>query len=232
MNTNIIDEPAYRNRVAVFKDRIQAGELLANKLRQISLNDSVSLLALPAGGVPVGYSISQALNFPLDVAVVRKIVLPWNSEAGYGAVSWTGRLMLNEPIIRQLSLSDDVVEAGIEQTRRNVDQRLLKFRKDRPKPNVVGKSVVLVDDGLASGFTMLVAVESVRDQGAERIIVAVPTGSKNAVNLVGMRAETLICLNVREGPFFAVADAYENWYDLSDDEVVELLGKSHRKSWT
>ena len=221
----VVQELSYRNKVMLFKDRFHAGELLGRKLLEQCIHDDITLLALPAGGVPVGYTVSQVLGKPLDIAVVRKISLPWDSEAGFGAVSWTGKIILNQSIVQQLSLGQEVVSAGIKRTEQNVAERLRKFRGNGSLPELDGKSVIMIDDGLASGFTMLTAVESARDEGAKKVVVAVPTGSATAVELVSHKADVVFCLNVREGLVFAVADAYKHWYDVSDEEVTKLLKK-------
>jgi predicted phosphoribosyltransferase len=223
MVSNVIEEFAYRDREFVFKDRLHAGGLLADKLRPLLADRDVRLLAVPAGGVAVGYAVSQKLNIPLDVAVVRKIQIPWNTEAGFGAVTWDGRVLLNELLVAQLGLSTGAVDECISRTRELVRQRAQRFRGNRPFPDFNGKTTILVDDGLASGFTMLAAVESIRTQRPEKIVAAVPTASAGAVELLAPSVDDLVCLNIRHGPIFAVADAYEKWYDLSDDEVLEFL---------
>jgi predicted phosphoribosyltransferase len=220
---NLVEESAYRNRSFVFKDRLHAGEVLAEKLRSILPDGDVLVLAIPAGGVPVGYALAKKLDMPLDVVVVRKIQIPWNTEAGFGAVTWDGRQILNEPLVAQLGLSAQVVEQCISRTREVAREKNQRLRSGRPFPDLSGRIVVLVDDGLASGFSMLAAAESIKTRRPRKVVVAVPTGPTNAIALVAPRVEELVCLNVRSGPFFAVADAYENWYDLSDDEVLGHL---------
>jgi len=228
MASNVIDEPAYRDRRFVFKDRLHAGELLAIKLKGYVDKGNVQLLAIPAGGVPVGYMVARGLGVPLDVIIVRKVQIPWNPEAGFGAVAWDGTVILNEPLVGQLGLTTELVQWCVSKTQEGVGERLEKFRGEKPPPDLRDKTVILVDDGLASGFTMLVAVKSVRNRGPEKVIVAVPTASTSAVQLVAPSVDKLICLNIRGGPFFAVADAYKKWYDLSDEEVVEIL----RRAWS
>jgi len=223
MPPNVIEELAYRDKDLVFKDRLHAGALLADKLRPLLADREFRLLAVPAGGVAVGYAVSQKLKIPLDVAVVRKIQIPWNTEAGFGAVTWDGRVLLNELLIAQLGLSTEAVEQCISRTRELVRQRVQTFGGNRPFPRLNGKTAILVDDGLASGFTMLAAVESIRTQSPEKIVLAVPTASAGAIEFLAPSVDELVCLNVRRGPIFAVADAYEKWYDLSDDEVLEFL---------
>ncbi|MBS7643186.1 phosphoribosyltransferase [Candidatus Bathyarchaeota archaeon] len=227
MNTNVIDEPKFKNKQFIFKDRVHAGELLANKLRNYVNKINVQLLAIPAGGVPVGYTVAKNFNFPFDVIIARKIQIPWNTEAGFGAISYDGTVLLNERLITQLGLTTEIVQWCISQTRKIIHERLKKFRGNKPFPELRKKTVILVDDGLASGWTMLAAVKSVRKQSPAKIVVAVPTASTSAVELVAPTVDKLICLNIRSGPVFAVADAYQKWYDLADEEVVEIL----RKSW-
>ena len=225
--SNLIEESAYRNRELVFKDRLHAGKLLADKLRPIVAKEKVQVLAIPAGGVPVGYVLAEKLEIPFDVVVVRKIQIPWNAEAGFGAVTWDGTPILNEPLLAQLGLGAEVVERCISRTRQMVYERNQRLRGGRPFPDLSGRTVILVDDGLASGFSMVAAAESIKTWLPRKMFVAVPTGSAHAIAPLASKVDKLVCLNVRSGPVFAVADAYENWYDLSDDEVLEYL----RRSW-
>lgn len=220
---NVVDEPALRDRTFVFRDRLDAGEMLAEKLRGILSESKGLVLGIPAGGVPVASVVANKLSFELDVAVVRKVQVPWNTEAGFGAVSWDGTVMLNELLVAGLGLNDRAVQVGISKTKRIVEERPRRFRGDRSFPDVRGETVVLVDDGLASGFTMLVAATSVKKLNPGRVVVAVPTASASAVELVAREVDLLVCLNVRGGPVFAVADAYQNWYDLTDEEVERFL---------
>jgi len=223
MSPNVIEELAYRDKDLVFKDRLHAGVLLADKLRPLLADRNVRLLAVPAGGVAVGYAVSQKLKIPLDVAVVRKIQIPWDTEAGFGAVTWDERVLLNDLLVAQLGLRTEAIEQCISRTRELVRQRVRTYRGNRPPPDLNAKTAILIDDGLASGFTMLAAVESIRTQRPLEIVVAVPTASAGAIELLAPKVEKLVCLNVRRSPIFAVADAYEKWYDLSDDEVLEFL---------
>jgi len=223
MVSNLIEELAYRDRELVFKDRLHAGDLLADKLCPFVDRRNAQLLAVPAGGVPVGYAIAQKLKISLDVAIVRKIQIPWNTEAGFGAITWDGRVLLNELLVAQLGLSTEAVDDCISRTRGVMRLRTQTFRGNRPFPSLNGKTVILVDDGLASGFTMLAAAESVRSQHPKKIVIGVPTASVGAIELLAPNVDELVCLNVRTSPIFAVADAYEKWYDLSDNEVLEFL---------
>ena len=223
MVANIIYEQAYLDMELVFKDRVHAGELLAEKLRSYAGKKETLVLAIPAGGVPVGHVLAKKLHIPFDVLIVRKIQIPWNTEAGFGAVTSDDITIFNEPLMAQLRLTKKQVEQCRSRTLEVVKERIKKLRGDTPFPELVDKTVILVDDGLASGFTMLAAVKSVRRKKSKKVVVAVPTASKSAIELVAPNVDELICLNIRSGPIFAVADAYRNWYDLSDDEVIEIL---------
>ncbi len=219
---NVIDEPLYRYRRHVFEDRIHAGHLLAKRLRGRVDNEAV-VLAIPAGGVPVGYMVAKELKLAFDVAVVRKLHIPWNKEAGFGAIGWDGTVVFNEPLLRLLKLSSEDIERCIAEETGEIDRRIKMFRGEKPFPEIKGRTAVLVDDGLASGYSMLVAVNLVKKRGPNKIIVAVPTSSLSALALISPHADEVVCLNVRDEFFYAVADAYKLWYDLSDEEVFEFL---------
>ncbi len=220
MGGKLIEEIIYRNKIRVFEDRIHAGKLLAKKLA--NNNEDFILLAIPSGGVPVGYTISNALGMNFDLMVVRKLQIPWNIEAGFGAISWDGEVVLNEELTLHLGFTEDVIKGVIRDTLKGIKQRIMKLSGNKPFPNIKGKKVVIVDDGLASGYTMLAAIKSVQKRGAKKITVAVPTASASSIKLL-LKNVDVICINVREGPYFAVADAYKVWYDLSDEEVIRYL---------
>jgi putative phosphoribosyl transferase len=223
LTAKITEDPTYRERTFVFQDRQHAGKLLAQKLRKYTIKGKVILLALPSGGVPVGIEIAKELKIPMDVMIVRKVQIPWNTEAGFGAVTMEDETVLNEPLVAQLGLTREVVEESILKTKRIIQERLRKFRGNKPMPDLKGKIVILVDDGLASGFTMLAAARSAKKRAPEKIIAAIPTGSLGAIELLGSEVDEIVCLNIRAGPVFAVADAYKNWYDLKDEEVIISL---------
>nr|MBC7245225.1 phosphoribosyltransferase [Chloroflexota bacterium] len=206
----------------LFRDRVEAGKKLAQKLLELKLSDPL-ILAIPAGGVPVGAQIAKALGAPLDLMIARKIQFPWTTEAGFGAVVSDGTVYLGP---HSAHLPRTVVEAQTEKARREVEHRMREFRGDRAPVDLAGKEVILVDDGLATGSTMLAAVQSVRKKQPKAVIVAVPTASGTAVKLLKPHVEALIALYVHpEHLPFAVASTYEHWYDLSDDEVKQYLAE-------
>jgi predicted phosphoribosyltransferase len=154
---------------------------------------------------------------------VRKIRIPGTTESGFGAVSWDGQVLINEPLRAALGLSATDVDKAVAQTRQHVSARVARFAGRRPVPAMEGKKVIVADDGLASGFTMLAAIQSIRRRSPACIIVAVPTASASSAELVSRHADLLVCSNIRSGRTFAVADAYRTWYDLDDREVLEEL---------
>jgi putative phosphoribosyl transferase len=216
----IIDDPLLRERRFVFNDRHDAGRQLGELMRTLpNLRDPV-VLAIPAGGVPIGTEIARAIHAGFALAVVRKIQIPGNTEAGFGAVTWDNRIVINELLLPVLGMRKSEIDAAVAATRKNVSERLLKFTAGRPFPDVAGKTVILADDGLASGFTMLAAIQSLRELSPGQILVAVPTASRSTADSIAEHVDTVICLNIRSGPRFAVAEAYKHWFDMSDNEVI------------
>jgi predicted phosphoribosyltransferase len=224
---HIIELPELRDHTRVFRDRQHAGEVLAEMLSSYSKTDAI-VLAIQAGGVPVAAAIAEKLRIPFDVAVVSKITLPWNTEAGYGAVAFDGTMRLNEDLVAHLGLTKEQIKEGIAQTTQKVLRRVERFRGDRPFPDLTKRRVILVDDGLASGFTMLVAVEAMRKAGAQHICVAVPTGHSSSLPRMASEVEAIYCANIRSGFSFAVADAYVEWTDVTEEEAVMLYKRLAR----
>jgi predicted phosphoribosyltransferase len=223
LTAKVVEHPELRDRIGVYRDRAEAGGYLAGELKEYAGDPDVFVLAIPAGGVPVGCQIANALKVPMDVIITRKVQIPWSPEAGFGAVAWDGKCILNEKLVEQLQLTQRDQEKAVLEAKRNVEERLKKFRGEKQLPDLAGKTVILVDDGLASGYTMLVSAKSVQEKAAKRVIVAVPTASLGAVELLQPEVDVIVCPNIRTDELFAVAEAYENWYDLTDKEVIELL---------
>ncbi len=209
----------------VFDDRTEAGQALAELLMHEALPQPL-LLALPAGGVPVAVAIAELLHWPLAAAVVSKILLPWNTEAGYGAVAWDGTLQLNREMMARLGLSEADITAGIAATRKKVAARVQSLMGPDGLPDLTGRSAILVDDGLASGFTMLTAVAALKKAAPGRIIAAVPTGHLAAVQQLAAEVDLVVCANLRSAYPFAVAAAYRQWRDVTESEALGLLRQS------
>lgn len=219
---NIFRLPELEERTQVFADREEAGRVLARLLAGQELAEPV-LLAVPAGGVPVATVVAEELGWPLAAAVVSKILLPWNTEAGYGAVAWDGTVRLNRELLPRLGLGEEEIEAGIAATRKKVAARVRRLMGGGGLPEMSGRSAVLVDDGLASGFTLLTAVAALQKAGARGIVVAVPTGHLEACRRVAEEVDRVCCANLRSGYPFAVASAYRRWSDISEEQAASLL---------
>jgi predicted phosphoribosyltransferase len=219
---SIHQRPDLRDRLGVFRDRAHAGQVVAGMLAGFRAGDA-ALLAIPAGGLPVGAAIACALELPLGVAVVSKITLPWNTEVGYGAVAFDGTVRLNRDLTRRLALGEEEIGRGIEATLAKVRRRVAELGGDAP--DLSDRAAIVVDDGLASGFTMRTAVEALRKAGAIRVVVAVPTGALHSVEDLARQADDLYCANIRGGWSFAVADAYQRWTDVSEREAREILDR-------
>lgn len=206
----------------MFRDRTDAGEQLAAQLLQYSNRGDVIVLALPRGGVPVGYEVASALGAPLDVFVVRKLGVPWHPELAMGAIASGGIRVLNGDVISSLRITDEIVEAVAEREQVELDRREEAYRGGRLRPDVRGKVVILVDDGLATGSTMRAAVAAVRTLGPSRVVVAVPVGARDACRELERGADEVVCVETPE-PFFGVGSWYDDFRQTTDEEVVELL---------
>jgi predicted phosphoribosyltransferase len=222
MTSNIIDLHEMREQTHVFQDRTHAGQVLARMLEADDKQAGI-ILAVPAGGVPIGVVMAEKTGLDFDVAVVSKITLPWNTEAGYGAVAFDGTVKLNKDLVRRVNLTAEDVKKGIEKTTAKVARRVKKLRGRKLFPDLGNRSAILVDDGLASGFTMRVAVTALRNAGAGRIVVAVPTGHRRSVEMIAREVDKLYCANIRGGLSYAVASAYRHWSDVAEEDVVKIL---------
>jgi len=222
MKSTIIDLPELREQTHVFKERTHAGQVLAKMLAAHDTQGGI-ILAIPAGGVPVGVVMAETTGLDFDVAVVSKITLPWNTEAGYGAVAFDGTVKLNEDMVRRVNLTAEEVKQGIQKTTAKVLRRVTKLRGSQPLPDLENRSAILVDDGLASGFTLRVAVAALRNAGAGRIVVAVPTAHRHSAEMIAREVEALYCANIRGGLSYAVASAYRHWSDVAEEELIKIL---------
>ncbi len=172
--------------------------------------------------------MSENLKCKFDLVIVRKVHIPWNSEAGFGSITWTGETIFNESLLQRLGLSQKEVKQQVKAEEKEIERRKKEFREDEPFPDLEDEIAIIADDGMASGFSMLAAVESVKDENPKKIVVAVPTASESSVQKIGWEVDELVALNIRSGPRFAVADAYEDWHDLNDEDVIQLLRESNR----
>lgn len=210
-----------------FMDRREAGRALARALRKMpGLNDAL-VLALPRGGVPVGYEVARALGLPLDVLVVRKLGVPGQEELAMGAVSGSGVLVVNPDVVRALGIGQEQIEARAAHERAEIARREALYRGGRSALDVAGRTALVVDDGLATGSTMMAAVRSLRPV-AGRVVVAVPVGSRGACEDLRRVADEVLCLQTPE-PFHAVGEFYEDFWQTSDAEVAELLAEANRQ---
>jgi predicted phosphoribosyltransferase len=205
-----------------FKNRGDAGERLAALLAGYRQSDAL-VLAIPAGGVPVGAAIARSLGLPMRVAPVSKVLLPWTTESGYGAVAFDGSVWLDQGAADSYGLRQEQIDKAIADARAKVERRRVRFCRERFE--LKDKTVILVDDGIAAGSTMRSALTALRKQGAGKIVVAVPTGHERSLAALRKLADEVVCADIRGGARFAVADAYEDWYDLSDDDVEAMLGR-------
>lgn len=222
----IIDNPCFRDKRFVFTDRHDAGRKLADLILSRPLPQEPLVMPIPAGGVPVGIEVARALCAPLKLVVVRKIQIPGSPEAGFGAVTWDGQVLINERLLAALGLTAAEVDAAIAATRHNVSERTARYSSGRVFPDLTDTCVIIVDDGLASGYTMLAAVSGIRPHRPKKVVVAVPTASAATAERVAREVDEVICPNIRSGSRFAVAEAYRHWYDLDDREVLDELGSA------
>lgn len=207
----------------MFATRREAGKKLAEALKDLAGQDGI-VLAVPRGGVPVGYEVAKSLGFPLDILPVRKVAIPWNPEAGFAAVAPGGILILNEDLTPYLGLTDSQIKTLADETLAEVERRIEVYRQGRPASDLRRKMAILVDDGLASGITMLAGVRMVKKENPEKIIVASPVASGTAVAKIKPEVDKLIVLYTHPpGLSFAVASFYDEWYDLTDEEVKDFL---------
>jgi predicted phosphoribosyltransferase len=207
-----------------FRDREEAGRELGERLaEQYRSRDDVLVLALPRGGVAIGREVADMLDAPLDVLVVRKLGFPGQDELAMGAIASGGARVLNEALLEQAGLPPDRVDAVVERELQELRRREQLYRGSQPAPNVAGKTVIVVDDGLATGSTMLAAVQALRSQASARIVVAVPTAPPQTCAALEEVADEVVCLR-QPYPFYAVGLSYEDFSEVGDEEVRRLLG--------
>ena len=206
----------------IFQDRLDAGRQLATHLLPYSRRSDVLVLALPRGGVPVGYEVARALGAPFDVFMVRKLGVPRRKELAMGAIASGGIRVLNEDILHHLQIPPAVIERVTTQELRELKRRERVYRDARPAPNVAGKTVILVDDGLATGSSMRAAATALRQQAPVKLVVAVPIAALETCDELRSEVDEVICANTPE-PFYAVSLWYDDFSPTTDEEVRSLL---------
>ena len=214
--------------VTRFRNRTEAGALLAEKLARYADQPEVFILALPRGGVPVGYEVAKALHAPLDIVIVRKLGVPGQEELAMGAITRGGVRIVNRLIVEALGISGSQIEAVAAEERKELERRELLYRGGRTAPVIRGWIVILVDDGIATGATMRVALAAFRKQQPARLIVAVPVAPLSTVLELRAEGEEVVCVRAIE-PFDAIGSWYKDFRQISDEEVCDLLERAARE---
>ncbi len=206
----------------LFRNRSDAGRRLAEKLMVYANRPDVLVLALPRGGVPVGFEVAQVLHVLLDVFLVRKLGAPGRQELAMGAIASGGVRVVNEDVVHALGVPEEVIDAVAAEEAQELRRREEVYRDDRPFPDVRGKTVILADDGLATGSTMRAAIAALHRQGPARIVLAVPVGAVETCDELRTLADEVVCARTPE-PFWAVGIWYEDFTQTTDEEVHDLL---------
>ncbi len=209
----------------LYKDRIDAGRQLSEALQEYVGAADTIIIALPRGGVVVGYETARALNLPLDIVCPRKIGAPYNEEFAIGAITETGEGIINQEYVRDLQVSEEYLKKTIEEETQKAKWRLDHYRKGRPPRNLKNKRVIIVDDGLATGSTMRAAIKTVRAEQAREIIMAIPVSPPDTLEKLKNEVDKAVCLAAPHS-FFAVGQFYNLFDQTSDEEVISLLEKA------
>ena len=214
--------------MTLYRDRSDAGRVLATQLTAYANRRDVLVLALPRGGVPVAYEVAKALHAPLDVFIVRKLGVPGHEELAMGAIATGGVCVLNEDVVQMLHIPDRVIEAVIAKEQQELERREHLYRDDRPPPDVRNCTIILIDDGLATGATMRAAIKALRQQHPARLVVAVPVAAPPTCEELGAQVDEIICTKTPE-PFYGVGYWYEDFSQTTDEEVHALLAQSEQE---
>jgi putative phosphoribosyl transferase len=213
---------ARRNARRTFRDRREAGHVLAEELASYRGTDNLVVLGLARGGVPVAWEVASFLRAPLDVFLVRKLGVPQWQELAMGALATGGGVVVNDSLVKNLGISDEQLQAAIERETVELQRREQVYRPGRPPVNLAGMSAILVDDGIATGASMLAAVRAVRATQPAQVVVAVPVGPESACRQLAEEADDVVCATMPPG-FEAVGQVFEDFHQVTDDEVRELL---------
>ena len=209
----------------IYSDRREAGRVLASKLMKYKDRPDVIVLALPRGGVPVAYEVAKTLNAPLDIFLVRKLGVPGHEELAMGAIATGGVRVLNDDVVEYLNIPDSVIDEITDDELRELRRRERAYRGNRPEPDVRGQTVILVDDGLATGSTIRAAAQALRQQGPNKIVVAVPVSAVQTCNEYRIGVDEIVCAVTPE-PFLGVGRWYDDFSQTTDEEVHDLLGRA------
>jgi putative phosphoribosyl transferase len=205
-----------------FRDRIEAGKQLATQLSSYADRSDVLVVGLPRGGVPVAAEVAKKLHAPLDICLVRKLGVPGHTELAMGAIASGGVRVLNYDVLDWLGISDETIHEVAARELRELQRRERDYRGDRPPPNFCDRTIILVDDGLATGSTMRAAIAAIQQQSPQRIIVAVPVGAPQACDAIRGEANEVVCLMTQD-PLFTISLWYENFTQTTDEKVCKLL---------
>jgi putative phosphoribosyl transferase len=211
-----------------FRDRTHVGQLLAAKLWRYANAPDVMVCALPRGGVVVGYEVAEALNAPLDSLIVRKLGVPGQEELAMGAIASGGFRVLRQELIEALGISADEVAAVIDRETRELERREILYRRNTPPLRVRGRTVILVDNGIATGATTAAAAAAIRQQQPKWLVIAIPVAPLSACMELAAQADEVVCV-IRPEEFFAIGEYYEDFHQVSDEEVIELLGLAAKR---
>jgi putative phosphoribosyl transferase len=211
----------------IFRDRTDAGQQLGARLAKYANRSDVLVLALPRGGVPVAYEVAKQIGAPLDVFLVRKLGVPGYEELAMGAIASGGVRVINEEVVRQLDIPGEVIDLVAAEEQRELERRERAYRDDRPPPDVKGRTVILIDDGLATGSSMRAAAAALRKQGPARIVIAVPVAAAQTCDEFREEVDEILCAVTPE-PFRGVGLWYQDFSQTTDEEVRELLEKARK----
>ncbi len=213
----------------IFRNRQDAGQKLAERLTEYAGRDDVLILALPRGGVPVAFEVVRKLNAPLDVFLVRKLGVPGHEELAMGAIASGGVRVLNESVVDYLRIPKAAIDAVAEHEQRELERREKVYRDDLPAPNVEGKIVILIDDGLATGATMRAAAIALKEQSPQKLVIAVPVSSPETCDEFRSEVDVIVCAATPR-PFYGVGMWYEDFSQTTDEEVSDLLRRANQKN--
>jgi len=211
----------------IFPNRREAGKKLLPHLSFLEREKGV-VFGIAKGGIPLALEIAKGLNFGFEILISRKIPIPWSPEAGFGAIAENGSLVLNHSLLKHLGLTQGQIDYLASKVREEIERSVNIYREGRKLPILAGKIAVIVDDGLATGYTVMAAIKFLRKKEPKKIIVASPVSSKSAFERISKEADKLVVMEVSSEPLFAVADYYEDWTDILDEEVKSYLEEARR----